>query len=103
MNTKTLLETLKLILEMTLPYIQNLIKSKVIPALKRKAYESLDSKADKLITDLAQNASKISCEENELKRQAYIEGTKLGMETLRALAEKLNKAADEIEKAIKNE
>lgn len=100
MNTKTLFETLKLIFEMTLPYIQNLIKSKVVPTLKRKAYEKVDSKIDKLITDLAQNASKIANEDNEFKKVAYIQGTQLGIETLRAIADKLNKAADEIEQAI---
>ena len=96
---KELLDVLKVILALTIPYIKELIQSKVVPTLKRKAYEKLDEKADKLINDLAQNASKIAAEENEVKKLAYVEGTKLGVETLRAIAEKLNKAADEIEKA----
>ena len=100
MNTKILTEAIKASLSLTLPFIKQLIESKVVPTLKRKAYETIDKKADKLITDLAQNAGKIKDEENSTKRQAYIEGTKLGVETIRALAEKLNKAADEIEKAI---
>lgn len=95
-----LVEVLKFIFAITLPYIKELIQSKVVPAIKRKAYQRLDDRADKLIEDLAQNASKIKDEENELKRDAYIEGTKLGIETVRAIAEKLNKAADEIEKVI---
>jgi len=95
-----LVEVLKIIFAITLPYIKDLIQSKVVPAIKRKAYQRLDDRADKLIEDLAQNASKIKDEENELKRDAYIEGTKLGVETVRAIAEKLNKAADEIEKVI---
>lgn len=97
---KTLLEALKAILALTIPYITELIKSKVVPVLKRKAYEKVDAKVDKLIEDLAQNASKINNEENEVKKEAYVEGTKLGIETIRAIAEKLNKAADEIEKVI---
>ena len=95
-----IIEIIKPLLIITLPLIQNLIESKVVPTLKRKAYEALDRKADKLIVDLAQNAGKIAEEENEIKKLAYKEGTKLGVETLKALAEKLNKAAEEIEKAL---
>lgn len=94
------IKIIKPLLLLTIPLIENLIESKVVPTLKRKAYESLDRKADKLIVDLAQNASKIADEENEIKKLAYKEGTKLGVETLKALAEKLNKAAAEIEKAL---
>ena len=91
---------IKPFLLLTIPFIENLIESKVVPTLKRKAYEAFDRKADKLIVDLAQNASKIATEENDIKKLAYKEGTMLGVETLKALAEKLNKAAIEIEKAL---
>lgn len=91
---------ISVILQITLPFIKNLIESKFVPFLKRKAYERVDGKVNNLIKDLAQNASKIEEEENEVKKLAYIEGTKLGIETVRAIADKLNKAADEIEKAL---
>lgn len=97
---KNLSEIIGVILTITLPLIQKLIESKVVPYLKRKAYEKVDEKVDNLIKDLAQNASKISNETNEIKKLAYCQGTKLGIDTIRAMAEKLNKAADEIEKAI---
>ena len=87
------------ILAIALPCILELIKSKVVPVIKRKAYEKLNGKADKLILDLAQNATKIK-EVEGAKKEAYLEGTKLGIETLRAISEKLAKAADEIEKAL---
>lgn len=93
-------EAIKIILAMTIPFIKDLVLSKVVPALKRKAYAKVDAKVNDLIEDLAQNASKIAKEENEVKRLAYIEGTKLGIETIRAIADKLNKAADEIEKVL---
>ncbi len=96
-----LLQAIKFILTITVPFIKELIQSKVVPTLKRKGYEKLSNKADDIIEDLAQNASKIAKEEDELKKEAYLEGTKLGIDTLRAVAEKLNKAADEIEKAVK--
>ena len=96
-----LLQAIKFILTITVPFIKELIQSKVVPTLKRKGYEKLSNKADDIIEDLAQNASKIAKEENDLKKEAYLEGPKLGIDTLRAVAEKLNKAADEIEKAVK--
>lgn len=97
---KILTETFKAILALTLPWLKQLIASMAVPVLKRKAYEIIDKRVNKLITDLAQNAGKIKDEENSTKRLAYIEGTKLGIATIRALAEKLNRAADEIEKAV---
>lgn len=93
-------EVLSKILVITLPFIKRLIESQVVPYIKRLAYERVDNKVDKLIQDLAQNASKIEEETNEIKKLAYMEGTKLGVETLRAIAEKLTKAADEIEKVL---
>ena len=95
----TLLMAIKKILKLTLPAIKALIISKVVPVAKRKAYEALDKKADKLIKDLAQNASKIKNADNEHK-SAYFEGTMLGVKTLRLLGEKFQKAADEIEKEV---
>ena len=97
---KGLMEILKFIFASTVPVILELIKSKVVPAIKRRAYERVDEKVENLIQDLAQNASKIKEEENQTKKEAYIEGTKLGLETIRAIADKLNKAADEIEKVL---
>lgn len=85
------------ILALTTPYIIKLIKSYAIPAIKRKLYQKLDKKADNLIQDLAQNASKINNETDNSKKEAYIEGTKLGIETLRALGNKLIQASDVIE------
>lgn len=97
MDAKTILTALKAVLEIVIPYIKQLIKSKVVPTLKRKAYEKLNNKADALIEDLAQNAAKIANEPDKDKQAAYIEGTKLGLETIRAIAKKLNQAADTIE------
>lgn len=99
-NKKMDLTLLLTILQATLPFIKKLIDSQVVPFLKRKMYERVDSKVDKLIKDLAQNAGKIKDEENETKKYAFVEGTKLGLETFRAIADKINKACDEIEKAL---
>ena len=98
MNLTPIIQT---VLQITMPLIQQLISSKVVPAIKRKAYQIVDNKADKLISDLAQNASKIANEKDANKKFAYEEGTQLGIDTLRAMAEKFIKAADEIEKAVK--
>lgn len=95
-----ILTVIKNILLLTAPFIKQLIESKFVPMIKRKAYEKVDSKVDKLIDDLAQNASKIADEKDDLKRFSYVQGTKLGIDTIRAIANKLNKAADEIEKVL---
>jgi len=95
-----LLEALKFILTLAIPAIKQLIESQVVPRLKRLAYEKIDARVDDLIEDLAQNASKIAKQENELKKEAYTEGTKLGLDAIRKIAEKLNKAADAIEKEL---
>lgn len=94
------MEVLTKILIIALPFIEKLIESTVVPFIKRTAYQKLDNRVDNLILDLAQNASKIANEENADKKWAYQQGTKLGIDTIRAIAEKLNKAADEIEKAL---
>lgn len=98
---QAILNAIKLILTITIPFIKELIASKVVPAIKRKGYQKLSNKADRIIEDLAQNATKIAEETDGLKKEAYVEGTKLGIQTLRAVADKLNKAANEIEKAIR--
>lgn len=94
-----ILTVIKKILVLTAPFIKKLIDSKVVPALKRKVYQKVDEKIDKLIEDVAQNVSKISKEKDELKKMAYIEGSTLGANTLRAMGEKLIKAADAISEA----
>lgn len=97
---QALFEAIKFILTLSIPFIKQLIESKVVPRVKRLAYEKIDDRVDSLIKDLAQNASKIKNEDNEVKKLAYLEGTKLGIDTIKAIAEKLNKAAMEIELAI---
>lgn len=97
---EALLEAIKFILTISLPFLKNLIESKVVPRIKRLVYEKIDDRIDDLIEDLAQNASKIKDEDNEAKKLAYIEGTRLGVDAIRAFAAKLTQAADEIEKAI---
>ena len=75
-------ETIKIVLALTIPYLKELILSKVVPAVKRRAYAAADSKINTLINDLAQNAAKISKEDNPVKKEAYIEGTRLGIDTI---------------------
>lgn len=94
------LTAIKKILLLTAPFIKKLIEAKVVPAVKRRLYEKVDVKIDKLIEDLAQNVSKIKDETDEVKKLAYIEGSQLGIDMLRAMSTKLAKAADAIEEAL---
>lgn len=85
------------LLTITRPLIRNLILSKAVPAIKRFMYQKADKVIDKVLNDLAQNASKIKDEQNETKKLAYIEGSRLGLEMIKAIAEKILKAANVIE------
>ena len=50
-----LLQAIKFILTITVPFIKELIQSKVVPTLKRKGYEKLSNKADYIIKDGSQS------------------------------------------------
>ena len=93
-------EVLKNILMFCLPYITKLIESKVVPVLKRKAYERLDDFTNDRIEDLGNLVDKIKNENNELKKKAHLEGFRLGVSTLKAVANKLVVACEEMEKAV---
>lgn len=99
-KVENILAAVKALFDIVAPLIKKLIESTVVPMLKRKAYEKLNDKADSMIEDLAQNAAKIANEPDKNKKAAFAEGTKLGIETLRAIADKMIKAADEIEKVL---
>lgn len=90
-------EVLKKILLLAIPFIKELIESKVVPALKRKTYERLDDFTNDRIEDLAHLVDKIKTEENETKRTAHLEGFRLGVKTLRTIGKKLIQACDELE------
>lgn len=95
-----LIKILQKLFTLVTPFITSLIQSKVVPKIKRKMYEKVNNRIDTLITDLAQNASKAIETDNKIKKATYIEGTKLGVDTIRIIAEKLNKAAIEIENIL---
>ena len=88
------------ILVMVLPFIKDLISSKVVPILKRKAYQRLDDFTNDVIENLAQLVEKIKKETNTIKREAHLEGFRLGIKTLRAIAKKIIDACDLMEEEI---
>ena len=88
------------LLTLVLPFIEKLIESTVVPTIKRKAYQRLDEFTNDRIEDLANLVEKINKEENPIKKQAHLEGLKLGIATLEAVAEKLQKSAEEFKKVI---
>ena len=88
------------LLTVVIPVIQKLIESKVVPALKRKAYQRLDDFTNDRIEDLGNLVDKIKACEDERKKQAHLEGLKLGAEAIKAIGEKLTKAAVEFERVL---
>ena len=92
--------TIQLLLTCVLPFIKELVESKVVPTIKRKAYERLDDFVNDRIEDAATLVDKIYNEKNEIKKQAHLDGLRLGVATLRAIGEKLLKACEEFEKVL---
>ena len=82
------------ILEFALPYLKELIDSKVVPALKRKAYERLDDFASDRIEDLTELYEKILNTDDEAKKKAHLEGFRLGVEAIGAIGGKLVEASE---------
>ena len=63
MNFAKIMES---ILVMVLPFIKDLISSKVVPILKRKTYQRLDDFTNDVIENLAQLVEKIKKETNTI-------------------------------------
>ena len=95
-------EVLKNLLLLATPFIKDLIESKVVPKLKRKAYERLDDFTNDRIEDLGLLVDKINATDDEVKKQAHLEGLRLGVATLKAIAKKLAVACAEFEKVLNN-
>lgn len=97
MNIK---EVLKSILEKTLPFLKNLFEEKVIPNAIKKGYEVFDKFADEKIEALAEQVDKYENALEPEKKEKYKKGILLGSKILKAVAEKLQAAALEFEKAV---
>lgn len=93
-------KTIQLLLTIVAPFITKLIESTVIPKAKRKAYERLDDFTNDRIEDLAELVDKIQKEDDDIKKQTYLKGLKLGTATLRAIGNKLVAACDEFSKVL---
>lgn len=93
-------EFIRNLLVFAIPFIQKLIASTVVPKIKRKAYEHLDDYVNDRIEDLVTLVNKIKSTDNEIKKQAHLEGLRLGVDTLRAIGKKLISACDEFEKVL---
>lgn len=97
MNIK---EVLKSILEKTLPFLKNLFEEKIIPNAIKKGYEVFDKFADEKIEALAEQVDKYENALEPEKKEKYKKGVLLGAKILGAVAEKLQAAALEFEKAV---
>lgn len=81
---------------LTGPTIIRLIQSKVVPNLKCKAYEHLDSFVDDRIEDLCILVEKAKKTEDSLKKKAHLEGLSLGCQALNVIGVKLIEASKTI-------
>lgn len=97
MNIK---EVLKTIVEKTLPFLKNLFEEKIIPTAIKKGYEVFDKFADEKIEALSEQVEKYENALDAEKKEKYRKGILLGSKILEAIAEKLQSAALEFEKAV---
>lgn len=81
---------------LTGPSIIRLIQSKVIPNLKCKAYEHLDSFVDDRIEDLCNLVEKAKKTDDDIKKKAHLEGLSLGCQALNVIGVKLIEASKTI-------
>lgn len=86
-------EIITALLSAALPYIKELIESKVVPALIRKSYEMFDNRANKVIQKLTDLVEKIRETQDEEKKERHLEGFKLGVDTIEVIGKKLLEAA----------
>ncbi len=94
-------EIITVLLGFVLPYIEELIKSKVIPAIIRKSYETFDNKANNIIKKLVALLEKIKATDDINKKNRHLEGFTLGVKTIKAIGEKLIKAAEVLEEELR--
>lgn len=95
-------EALKLILTMVLPYLEEFIRSKVIPKAIRLSYEKYDKYTNNKINSVVNLVDKYISEPDKAKREAHLFGINLAVKFFRANAQKLLEACDLIEKELKN-
>lgn len=93
MNLKN---TIIKLLSLTGPTIIRLIRSKIIPNLKCKAYEHLDSFVDDRIEDLCILVEKAKNTSDALKKKSHLEGISLGCQALNVIGVKLIEASKTI-------
>lgn len=90
-------EILKELFPFALSAIKGLIESKVVPAAKRRLYERFDDIVNDKIEDLVELKEKAEITEDSVKKSAHLEGLKLGSAAIRAIGNKLIKAADALD------
>lgn len=100
MNVTKIKKIITTLLAITLPYIQDLIKSKVVPAIRRKSFEAFDKKANQFIEKLLERVENIKSISDEKKKQLMLGGVKLETATLRALGNKLIDVANVLDEEL---
>ena len=81
------------VLKITLPFITKIIEAKFIPTSKEFLYKNLDAGVDAVIKSLAELKDKIAKSNNEFDNMGF----QLGIDVLKATAEKIVKAVEVLE------
>ena len=87
-------QIIQMLLPVILPFIEKLIESTAVPFLQRKTYERYNEFTSERLHSLAILKQKLEVAPDGIKKEAYMEGLKLGTDTLRAVAETIIKGCD---------
>lgn len=100
MNVSKIKEIIAALLTITMPYIKELIESKVVPAIRRKGFEAFDKKGNQLIQKTLERLEEAKNLNDTNKRNLILGGIKLEIATLRAMGAKLIDVANALEKGL---
>ena len=95
------MQKLKEALSNVFPFLRELLGEEIIPNAIKKGYQAFDSFADEKIEALAAQVDKYENSLEAGKREKYRKGIELGAKALKAIAEKINIAADAFLEAVK--
>lgn len=93
-------DKLKFILTIASPFLGNIMEEKVIPNAIKAGYAILDNFIDNRIEALVELLEKATQTMSPEKREKHLKGFTLGLDFLKAVAEKLTEACNVLSKEL---
>ena len=83
------------------PLLEKVLSEKILPKLKKRAYEHVDSFIDDRLEDLSNLLDKAFSTDDPDKKEKHLKGAQIGSNAMRLMANKILEACDVIDKEIK--